>query len=245
MLILLKNDELRWIKTMLYKKPRQRITEEFNFLDKFLNSGYFDKFNGSKYNLTIIQEPFTQVGYADLVCIRWNKSIRKSWVPGRNKLIKNDIKILHHLFNCRFHKSIDEIVKELGFSDREVNETLFRLLDANLITENKIRKVKIRPLKDIFFIHEIIAIEAKLKDWKRALEQSLNNVSFASKSFSLFPDKTISHRLLKNYKENDVGVLSFGTTCREVVKPRKHKIPTAITSWYFNEYIGRNNCPIC
>lgn len=230
---------------MLYKKSKQRVTKEFVFLDKFLNSGYFDKFNDSKYNLTIIQEPFTQVGYADIVCIRWSKSIKKNWVASRNKLIKNDIKILHHLFNCRFYKSIDEIVKELGFSDREVNDTLFRLSDAKLITENKFRKVKIRPLKDIFFVYEIIAIEAKLKNWKQALEQSLNNVSFASKSFALFPDTTINHRLLENYKENDVGVLSFGTTYHEVVKPKKHKIPTTITSWYFNEYIGRNYCPIC
>jgi len=230
---------------MLYKKPKQRVTNELVFLDKFLKSGYFDRFNDNKYNLTIIQEPFTQVGYADIVCIRWNKTIKDNWDASRNKLIKNDIKILHHLFNCRFYKSINEIVNELGFSHREVNNTILRLSDAKLIIENKFGKVKIRPLKDIFFVHEIIAIEAKLKNWKQALDQTLNNVYFASKSFALFPDTTINRRLLKNYKENDVGVLSFGTTYKEVVKPKKHKIPTAITAWYFNEYIGRKYCPVC
>ncbi len=227
---------------MLYKKPKQKITEEYKFLDKFLNSGYFDKFKSSKYKFTLIQEPFTEVGYADLVCIKWNRSITDMWVESRNKLVKDDIKILHHLYNCRIFKGIDEIVSELGFSDRDVNDTLIRLLDANLITANKINKVKIKPLKDIFFIHEIIAIEAKLKDWKRALEQSLNNVSFASKSFTLFPNKTINQQLLENYQKTDVGVLSFGTTYSELVQPKKRKIPTTIASWYFNEYIGRNLC---
>lgn len=221
---------------MLHKKPRQRITDEYKFLD----SGYFNKFNSNKYEFTLIQEPFTEVGYTDLVCIKWNRSIKDKWVESRNKLIKDDIKILHHLHNCRIYKSIEEIVSELGFLEKEVNDTLLRLLDANLITENKTSKVKIKPLQDIFFINEIIAIEVKLKNWKRALEQSINNVSFASKSFTLFPNKTINKHLLENYQKTDVGVLSFDTTYNEVVKPKKHKIPAAITSWYFNEYIGRN-----
>ena len=83
---------------MLYTKPKQRVTEEFKLLDKFLSSGYFDKFNSSKHNLTLIQEPFTQVGYADLVCISWHKSVEDKWETSRNNLIKNDIKILHHLY---------------------------------------------------------------------------------------------------------------------------------------------------
>ena len=230
---------------MLYKKPNQRMTEELKFLDKFLESGYFDNLENDKFNLTFIQEPFTQVGYADLVCIRWDNEIKDKWVTSRNELVPNDIKILHHLYNCRIYKEVDDIVRELGFSYKKVNETLLRLSDADLLISNKTRKVKIRPIKEIFFVNEIIAIEAKLKNWKIALNQSVNNVSFASKSFSLFPDKAINYNLLENYKKTDVGVLSFNKKCREVVKPKKQKIPTAITSWYFNEYIGRNCCPTC
>ena len=229
---------------MLYKRPKQRITDEFKFLNKFLDSGYFDKFNNN--NFTLIQEPFTEVGFADLVCVSWRKPLNDFWTENRNKLTKDDIKILHHLYNCSLFKSSEEIVRELGFSEREVEKILFRLYDANLIVENVNKnRVKIKPLRDIFFIREIIAIEAKLKDWKGALRQSLNNISFASKSFSLLPETTINKHLLDYYKRTDVGLLSFNSTCREVVKPKRSKIPTNITSWYFNEYVGRSMYSSC
>ncbi len=230
---------------MIYKKPHQRPTGEYTFLDKFLESGYFDKFQNKKYNITLIHEPFTQLGYTDLVCIRWNKEIGENWKADRNKLVKNDIKILHHLYNCRIFKTVEEIVGDLGFSIQQVNKTLSRLSKAEIITINKLGKVKIKPISEIFFINEIIAVEAKLRDWKRALEQSQNNVLYASKSFSLFPEKTINKNLIKNYKMTDVGVLSFDSTYHELIKPKKNKIPTAITSWYFNEYIGRSCWGTC
>lgn len=224
---------------MLYRRPKQKITGELIFLNKFLESGYFDKFRSERYELTIIQEPFTEFGYADVVCVRWDKSISRKWSSKRNDLIKDDIKILHHLYNCRVYKRTDDIVNELGFSFHEIEKTITRLLDANLVMEAKNGSIRIRAIKEIFYVNEIIAIEAKLKDWKRALEQSLNNVSFSSKSFSLFPDKTINDRLVKSYSKYDIGVLSFDSSCREIVKPKRNKIPASLTSWYLNEYIGR------
>ena len=230
---------------MIYKKTYQRRTDEYAFLEKFLESGYFDRFKNDKYNVTLIQEPFTQLGYPDLVCIKWKKDILNKWKADRNNLTKNDIKILHHLYNCRIFKTIKEIVGDLCFSIKQVKETLSRLSKAETIITNKVGKVKIKPLDEIFFITEIIAIEAKLKDWKRALEQSQNNVLFSSKSFSLFPEKTINNNLIDKYQQTDVGVLSFESKYRELVKPTKNKIPTAITSWHFNEYIGRNCWGTC
>ncbi len=230
---------------MIYKKTHQRRTEEYDFIVNFLESGYFDRFKNDKYNVSLIHEPFTQLGYTDLVCIKWKKDILDKWKAERNNLVKNDIKILHHLYNCRVFKTTEEIVGELGFSIKQVKETLSRLSKAETIITNKAGKVKIKPLNEIFFLKEIIAIEAKLKDWKRALEQSQNNVLFSSKSFSLFPEKTINSKLIDNYKQTDVGVLSFDSKYRELIKPKNIKIPTAITSWYLNEYIGRNCWSSC
>ena len=68
---------------------------------------------------------------------------------------------------------------------------------------------------------------------------------FSSKSFSLFPEKTINNNLIDKYEQTDVGVLSFDSKYRELIKPEKIKIPTAITSWYFNEYIGRSYWGSC
>jgi len=231
---------------MLHKRTKQRNTEEYRFLHRFLDSGYFNKYNRGNYNITLIQEPFTLVGYADLVCVRWRKPSSTDWKERRNNLKKTDIQILHHLYNCKIFKNSEEIVMELGFSMCEVNNVLQNLYDSGLIIENKKKnKVKIGKINDIFFIKEIIAIEAKLKDWKGALRQSFNNISFASQSISLLPEKTISNNLIKNYRKTGIGVLSFGDTYSEIIKPKKMKIPTNIISWYFNEFIWRTCCLTC
>lgn len=224
---------------MLYRKPYQKVTEEYKFLNRFLDSGYFDRMESKTYDYTLIQEPFTELGYADLVCVRWKKSIKSKWSSKRNNLIKDDIRILHHLYNCREYKSASEIQNDLGFSKKEIEKIINRLFDAELITENKSCNIKIKPKNEIFFLHEIIAIEAKLKDWRCALDQSLNNISFASKSMALFPNKIITDNLLENYRKTEVGILTFDAKYQEIVKPKIKEIPTALTSWYINEFIGR------
>jgi len=226
---------------MVYSKKTQIKTGELKLINSFLASGFFEKFADKDYDYSIIQEPYTGFGYADIVCLKWNKSINEKWNLNRNNLDQNDIKILHHLHNCRVYKSLDELKIELGFSINQINKTILKLLDSKLVKENVQNKIRIKPLKEIFFIKEIISIEAKLKDWKRAYNQSLNNVNFSSKSFTLFPEKTINKKLLSTYRSSDVGVLSFNKTCRELVKPKRNKIPGSLTSWFFNEYIGRNH----
>lgn len=229
---------------MVYSKKTQIKTEELKLIDSFLASGFFEKLADKDYDYSIIQEPYTGFGYADIVCLKWNKSINEKWNLNRNNLDQNDIKILHHLHNCRVYKSVDELKIELGFSINQINKTILKLLDSRLVKENRQNKIRIKPLKEIFFIKEIISIEAKLKDWKRAYNQSLNNVNFSSKSFTLFPEKTINKKLLNTYRSSDVGVLSFNKTCRELVKPKRNKIPGSLTSWLFNEYIGRNHSTV-
>ena len=231
---------------MLYIRKNHRDTAEYQFLTKFLDSGYFNKYNQGDYNITLIQEPFTEVGYADLVCVRWRKNINIKWNEQRRNIVKNDIKVLHHLYNCKKFKSSTDIVADLGFSHRQVDKILFNLSEADLIIENKNRdKVKARNVNDIFLIKDIVAIEAKLRDWKGALRQSINNMSFASHSISLLPESTINGNLLKHYKKTEIGVLSFGDKYRQVLKPKRMPIPANITSWYFNEYIGRTACLTC
>jgi len=226
---------------MVYNKTTQIKTKELKLIDAFLGSGFFQKLADKDYDYSIIQEPYTGFGYADIVCLRWNKSIQEKWNLNRNNLDQNDIKILHHLYNCRVYKTVDELIIELGFSIKQINKTILKLLDSKLVKENKKNKIRTKPLEKIFFIKEIIAVEAKLKDWKGAYNQSLNNVNFSSKSFTLFPEKTINKNLLSTYRNSDVGVLSFNKTCRELVKPKRNKIPGSLTSWFFNEYIGRKH----
>lgn len=225
---------------MIYKKLRNIENKELSFLKEFLASSFFADINKNhKYKASIIQEPYTGFGYADLVCIIWDQSIRNKWSDKRNQLDITDIKILHHLYNVKIFKEKSEITKELGFSLRKANKSVGKLLEAELVTMNKQNKIKIKLTKEIFFIKEIISIEAKLHNWKRALEQSVNNTYFSSQSYTLFPDKIITKRLLEEYIITDVGIISFEKSYRVIKKPKRRTIPSSISSWFFNEHIGR------
>lgn len=225
---------------MLYIKPKQLQCNELDFLKKFLSSGFFEKINRNpNYEVSLIQEPYTGFGYADLVCVIWDKTIQSKWNEQRNTLGIKDIKILHHLYNCRIYKNVFNIVNELGFNQKATHESISKLLDAKLIQENKENKIKIRPINEIFYVKEIISIEAKLHDWKRALEQSINNTYFSSKSFTLFPDEIINDNLIDKYNSTDIGIISFGGKYKMLKKPKRRIIPSALSSWFFNEHIGR------
>lgn len=225
---------------MLYIKPKQMQCGELEFLKKFLSSGFFEKMNQDpSFEISLIQEPFTGFGYADLVCVIWDKDVGESWNENRNSLELRDIKILHHLFNCKIYQNISSIVKDLGFDERHVCLSVEKLLSSELVKVNQASRVKIKPISEIFFVKEIISIEAKLHDWKRALEQALNNTYFSSKSYTLFPDEIVTENLVNTYSQTDVGIISFGSECKVLKKPKRNSIPSTLSSWFFNEYIGR------
>lgn len=217
---------------------RRQKNKEDRILDNFIESGFFENLKTKRYNYTLVYEPCTGFGYADLVCIRWNRSIQDKWNSKRSIILEDDIKILHYLYNAQIEKSVVQMQNDLGFKSRTLLSIVDRLMLADLIAERNSR-FKIRPLNEIFFIYEIIAVEAKISDWKKALEQSFNNMFFASRSFSLFPEKTINQNMLSAYGKADVGVLSVGKKCRQVLKSGKMKIPASLTAWRFNEMLGR------
>jgi predicted transcriptional regulator len=225
---------------MLYIKSNQQKTKEYQFLNEFLNTNFLTSYvDNEAFNYTLIQEPFTGLGYADLVIVVWKKDIYTKWHPERNKLIKDDIKILHHLYSCRKYKQVSEIKNELGYSEKNISKSLSRLDMAGLIKFSKNGKFKALKKSEIFYLEKIISIEAKLKDWRRALDQAINNSYYASESYTLFPQKVITDKMLDTYKETNVGIISFSCDLTVIKKARKNTIPANMNAWLFNEYIGR------
>jgi DNA-binding Lrp family transcriptional regulator len=226
---------------MLYIRPNQQKTKEYQFLNDFLEINFFSKYlNNHELDCTILQEPFTGLGYTDLVAIVWNKEIYNKWQKDRNKLKIIDIKILHYLYLNNKYKTILEITTELGFSKREITNSISRLDKAGLLKFTKDNKFKSLKKSDIFYIKEIISIEAKLKDWRRALYQAFTNMYYSSESYILFPEESITHYMLDIYKETDIGIISFKEDIDVIKKAKKMTIPANFNSWLFNEYIGRS-----
>jgi len=224
---------------IVYIKPKQTKTKELEFLHTFKESGFFNNYlYGNNENFTFIEEPYTGFGYPDLVFLAWNKKINKLWVEERNKLTLNDIKVAQHLYNSNTEKSLYSIAKELGFSDRQIHNILYKLYAAGIV-EYKKDLWALKEIKNVFFIEKIVTIEAKLKNWRRALLQASSSEYFSSEVFTLFPDNIINENLINSYSNTNVGIISYGQNYR-IVKPANQKsLPITINGWLFNELIGR------
>lgn len=225
---------------MIQRKRNQVDTEEYRFLKSFLETDFFERFSRSTRNdLVVIEEPYTGFGYADAVGVIYDKSISETWTDARNALQGDDVKILHHLYLTKRGRCPERLILELGFPTRRLSRAIDRLARAGMIIQLKDGRIKIQSIKKVFFVKEIVAVEAKLRDWKGALTQSRNNLSFCSRSYSLFPATAIRPHIKRQYTDTGVGIVSHGSHNRIEVASTKRSIPSNLSSWHFNEYIGR------
>lgn len=224
---------------MVYVKPKQQKTRELSFLHTFKESGFFNKYTSNKEdNFIFVEEPYTGFGYPDLVLLTWNKNIKNLWTKERNKLTHDDIKVMQHLYNSEIAKTIQEISTDLGFSFRQLHNIFDRLYEAKIVTFNK-DAWQLRNIEDVFFIENIVTIEAKLKNWKSALIQASNSEHFSSEVFTLYPDSIINETLINSHLNSSVGIISFNHDYKVIKTANEKRIPITINGWLFNEFIGR------
>lgn len=225
---------------MISIKSKQKPTNEQKLVDTFLDSDFYNnEIEGKNVKIKFIQEPHIVNSYPDIVGIVWDENKLENWNENRKKLQITDLKIMHHLYQRNLFKSPKDLVDELGYSIKEVEDSFSRVNDANLVISNKKKdKFKLKPISEIFFISEIISIEAKLKKWSDVLFQSINNTWFSSCSYSLVPEEIINEKMLKNFRDSEIGIIAYNKNFDIVHKPKKRKIPASFGSWLFNEYIG-------
>jgi hypothetical protein len=113
------------------------------------------------------------------------------------------------------------------------------LRDADLITLSG-GKIAPKKLSRSFAVKHIFAIEAKISNWSKALEQASANRWFASHSFILIPPNRSIARISERASELGIGVLVFDDhEVNQVVAPKVFSIPASYGSWLFNEWALR------
>jgi hypothetical protein len=182
-------------------------------------------------------EPQMPTGLPDVVAVYMSKK-RPELTPDRLRLTAAHIRILHGL-----HTVSSTTIEELAFRVRMPQRELLRLAtdlrDAGLIS---LRVGKIAPgrLSRSFAVKHIFAIEAKISNWSKALEQAAANRWFASHSFILIPPSRSIDQISQRATELGVGVLIFDDNeVNQVVAPKVFQIPTSYGSWLFNEWALR------
>jgi hypothetical protein len=90
----------------------------------------------------------------------------------------------------------------------------------------------------VFAATQIIAVEAKMKEWRSALAQAHLNTWFTSHSWVLVPRVPRNSTLLQDARELGVTVLAQEqATC--VLNSNLDETPRSYVSWIFNDWAWR------
>lgn len=184
--------------------------------------------------LTIFREPRLESGFPDLVAVIWDPRVAEHWLPCRKQLSKFDIRVMHFLVSLGPVK-LKRLQDTFGSS---MAATLERLKSAKMVNlRNDICTA--RGLKRMFAVKEIIAVEAKISKWQKALRQASVNRWFASLSCVLFPKIPSNLRIFDNARHFGLGVWVLSAKLAQPIAPRREKLPGSYASWLFNEWVWR------
>ena len=208
----------------------RRLGPEWGLLDEFLKAPLFRVPSGCE--AIVFREPRLPSGFPDLVIVILDEQMTGTWVPAREALTREDVRLAHYIY--RTGKCSVERLKTLFAGT--VSSSLQRLAAAQMISLDG-SNWQLAPLNSVFATQEIIAVEAKMSEWKVGLEQALLNTWFASVSYMLVPSVANGSAVLERARALGIGVW---TKEDNPVKPGKPQLqPCSYASWLFNEWALR------
>lgn len=187
----------------------------------------------------IFMEPQLDTGFPDLVVVSYDMRAFERWKRFRATLDITDLKILHHLYFVRGSDGANLSVK-LGLDWKTVLGSIEKLMECDLIKWSA-RQWCPYGLDHAYAIKSIVAIEAKISNWKSAFQQAVMNRWFASESYVLSPVGKPTGPIVEKSVRLGVGIYSKPQTGRiaTVQRAERGKSPACYASWLFNEWIGR------
>ena len=212
----------------------RRPGPEQELVDWFLEERRFVVPRGCR--TTVFREPFLESGCPDLVLVFWRESRAQEWSPARAELKHFDIRVMHYLTHSGARTS-SELTRAFG---RPIGASLERLSEANMVRATRRRWVP-RPLSKTFAATRIIAIEAKICDWRSALRQAHLNTWFAQESYILVPHVPRGELLLQEASCLGLGVFSKKDSNVCEGRPDLTEPPRSYVSWLFNEWAWRTS----
>lgn len=189
----------------------------------------------SRLSKMIYLEPELPTGYPDIVVAYHSKRI-SSYLPARARLNNRHIQLLHYIFSSG-GVNLSMLEKSLLYPRKHIHELVNDLLEAGLINLNG-SYVRHQSLRRIFGLRSLIAIEAKISKWQKALEQAAANTWFASESYILLPHRKDFTDVVNSARKIGIGVLCFdGDKVDRIYSARPVQLPVSYGSWIFNELV--------
>lgn len=186
-------------------------------------------------NILIKKEMCLGYGIADIVVAKYLNTDR---LERNNFLNLFDISLLR-LIKKKKQIDIDKILDITKSSPAKVKASLKKLIADDIITTQKETFYSFKNYQSI--LTNSIAIEAKLKNWKRALNQAYRYKWFSEKSFVFLPEENISPALkqIALFKKMNVGLgtISRSKKINILFEPKKEQPYSEDMYMFLNECV--------
>jgi hypothetical protein len=214
------------------------IGNEYKLVKQFIEY-YITKFSHENKNhkLAIFIEPRIESGFPDVVFVTFLPSILNNWSNEREKLDTSDLKVLSFLYHAQNVKGVN-IISKLGLSEKKTLISLEKLMNAKLVSYRN-NCWKPRKLRNIFSITKLMALEAKLDNISKVVEQSFLNTWFASHSYALTNAANPQTETVQVFSKCGIGLYCKEKQFRKVVEAKQYSLPSSYLSFQFNEWIGK------
>jgi len=221
----------------LYSRTTTR-GEEYALVEKFIEY-YCHTFtrNNKKTRLAVFVEPRIESGFPDIVFASYLPSIICNWSDERERLDIYDLKLLSYL--CGTDKTSGAmLISKLGFPEKQTVTSLEKLMDAKLISYRN-HEWRARELRDVFSLTNLVAIEAKMSDISKVVEQTHHNTWFASRSYALTNTMCPHGDTVRTFMRYGLGLYCKSKQFQKVVEAKEFALPSSYVSFQFNEWIGK------
>jgi hypothetical protein len=111
-------------------------------------------------------------------------------------------------------------------------------MDAKLVSYRE-HSWRVRELRDVFSLTKLIAVEAKLNDISKVVEQTHLNTRFASHAYALTNSARPQNETVRTFTRYGIGLYSKGAQFRRIVEAKQYALPSSYLSFQFNEWIGK------
>lgn len=172
------------------------------------------------------REVACQQGVADFIAITGNniKELSNNFFES-DTVSLNIYSLVISLLKLRSPRTEDFIVNSSGLARNTVRKALKELEESGTIYKTEKGSIMLSPSWELPKL-ELWAFELKLKDWKRALFQTLQYKAFANRVVIVFPEnkEAIINKNLDIFKKLEVGVMLFNianSSYKVLLKPHR------------------------
>lgn len=195
-------------------------------------------------NYLLFEEVKTSWGIVDVLAINFNE---EKLLKRKNKLRGRKISKFTNIMSYAItyviknpYLSIEELGKHLKIRNGLLLETVENLNARGLIHCYKNNRLRAKSVTENYVINEISAFEAKLNNWRQAVNQAERHLWFTNSTYVVFPELSpnVSNKVKHACTEKGIGLIVKVNNSFEVLKnPLYKKHIDSIISWKMNEAI--------